>query len=818
MKGGKGVKMVVNRKSRTVFRSVFVPIIVIVCVQMVCFYLILIYGGVKKTLEDSSINMLDDNALIVRSEIESRIKSQWTDFPVTQDMLRKDYEAMVKRYGDKPFCRSEAARNEYLKGSYNTMEIMLSRTGVDGVFIILNDSADAQGAGKEGERCGIYLARSEESERNYSILHSPQELARSFAELTDPNWKSSFRIDGTTGSEYFNKPTMSAFENKGLDAQDHAFFSEVHTLVSGREVLTYSVPMLDENGFPYAIVGVDVTKDSIKELLHSPEDQKECVIVALRTQDNRFRLIASNGPLFDNVKVDGGEFEIIPCTHGHGSDAFELEGSDGDRMTGVVSKMKLYGEKSVFAENELCVLSISKNKDLYAHAIQIQKILLLVTIAALAFSIGCIFIISRSFSKPIRELAASVKEMEPSDKISLERLGVSEIDEFVDNIETLSRDSVRNMARTEFFARMSHDMRTPMNAIISFSSQKMLEDASEEQKDAYLAQINSAGQYLLGIINELLDMNKLESGSLKIVLSAQRASTLFDATVEMIRQLAKSVNVQFTSQIDIPDELYIMADKQHLNQVIMNLLANAVKFTQAKGTVRFEARITAGGGAAHGEFAVKDTGIGMSREFTEKMYEPFAQEGKGKPGTGLGLSIAKGIIDGMGGEIRCNSIEGVGTTFELEMDFDLAQQADAAESGAEAEFGILAGKKILLCEDHPINAQIAKTLLEKQGMSVDVADNGRIGVDMFEHSQVGEYAAVLMDVRMPVMNGLDATRAIRALPRADARSVPIVAMTANAFAEDVAEALDAGMDRHTAKPVDPQRLFEVLADVIAQKR
>ena len=278
------------------------------------------------------------------------------------------------------------------------------------------------------------------------------------------------------------------------------------------------------------------------------------------------------------------------------------------------------------------------------------------------------------------------------------------------------------------------------------------------------------------------------------------------------------MNVQFTSQIDIPDELYIMADKQHLNQVIMNLLANAVKFTQAKGTVRFEARITAGGGRAHGEFAVKDTGIGMSREFTEKMYEPFSQEGKGKPGTGLGLSIAKGIIDEMGGEIRCNSIEGVGTTFELEMDFDLAQQADAAESGAEAEFGILAGRKILLCEDHPINAQIAKTLLEKQGMSVDVADNGRIGVDMFEHSQVGEYAAVLMDVRMPVMNGLDATRAIRALPRADAREVPIVAMTANAFAEDVAEALDAGMDRHTAKPVDPQRLFEVLADVIAQKR
>ena len=812
------MKPVVNKKSKTVFRSVFVPIIIIVCVQMVCFYLILTYGGVKKTLEDSSINMLDDNALIVRSEIESRIKSQWTDFPVTQDMLRKDYEAMVKRYGDKPFCRSEAARNEYLKGSHNTMEIMLSRTGVDGVFVILNDSADAQGAGKEGERCGIYLARSEESERNYSILHSPQELARSFAELTDPDWKSSFRIDGTAGSEYFNKPMMSAFENKGLDAQDHAFFSEVHTLVSGREVLTYSVPMLDENGFPYAIVGVDVTKDSIKELLHSPEDQKECVIVALRTQDNRFRPIASNGPLFDNVKVDGGEFEIIPCTHGHGSDAFELEGSDGDGMTGVVSKMKLYGEKSVFAENELCVLSISKNKDLYAHAIQIQKILMLVTLVSLVFAIGGILIISRSFSRPIRKLAASVKTMEATDKISLRRLGVTEIDEFVDNIETLSRDCARNMAKTEFFARMSHDMRTPMNAIISFSSQKMLEDASEEQKDAYLAQINSAGQYLLGIINELLDMNKLENGSMNITLTVQKASEMFDAAAEMINQLAKGANVHFTSQIDIPDGLYIMADRQHLNQVIMNLLANAVKFTQANGTVHFEAAMTCSGGRAHGKFIVKDTGIGMSREFIDRMYEPFAREETGKPGTGLGLSIAKGIIDAMGGEMRCNSIEGVGTTFELELYFAEAKQEDIlAKDNSDAELDILSGKKILLCEDHPINAQIAKALLEKQGMTVDIADNGQIGVEMFGASAQGEYDAILMDVRMPVMNGLEATRAIRALPRADAKSVPIIAMTANAFAEDVAEALEAGMDRHTAKPVDPQRLYEVLAEVLSEK-
>lgn len=813
------MKMVVNKKSRTVFRSVFVPIIIIVCVQMVCFYLILIYGGVKKTLEDSAINMLDDNALIVRSEIESRIKNQWTTFPVTLENLGDEYRVIAQKHGDKAFCKSSEAREAYLKASYGVMETLLSKTGVDGAFIILNDSEDAKGAGENVKKNGIYLARTVTSEKNYAILHSPETLSHAFSEMTDENWSGYFSLEANSESDYYYMPLRAAMEKGGLALESYVYFSDVHTLPNGQEVLSYTLPLLDEKGYPFAVLGVDVTKEHIRDLLHSPEDQKECVVVAFKTQENRYKVVATNGPLFDNVKLDGEEFDIKPCTHGHSRDAFELVGADGDNMTGVVSRMKLYGEKSVFAENELCVLSISKSKDLYEYAIQVQRILLLVTLLALVFSIGCIFIISRSFSKPIRELAASVKEMEPSDKISLERLGVSEIDEFVDNIETLSRDSVRNMAKTEFFARMSHDMRTPMNAIISFSSQKMLEDASEEQKDAYLAQINSAGQYLLGIINELLDMNKLESGSLKIVLSAQRASTLFDATVEMIRQLAKGVNVQFTSQIDIPDELYIMADKQHLNQVIMNLLANAVKFTQAKGTVHFEARITAGGGAAHGEFAVKDTGIGMSREFTEKMYEPFTQEGKGKPGTGLGLSIAKGIIDEMGGEIRCNSIKGVGTTFELEMDFDLAQQADAqAEKGADTEFDILAGKKILLCEDHPINAQIAKTLLEKQGMSVDVADNGRIGVDMFEQSQVGEYAAVLMDVRMPVMNGLDATRAIRALPRADAREVPIVAMTANAFAEDVAEALDAGMDRHTAKPVDPQRLFEVLADVIAQKR
>ena len=190
-----------------------------------------------------------------------------------------------------------------------------------------------------------------------------------------------------------------------------------------------------------------------------------------------------------------------------------------------------------------------------------------------------------------------------------------------------------------------------------------------------------------------LDMNKLESGSLKITSAAHKADTLFDATVEIIKQLAKGADVRFTTHIDIPDGLYISVDKQHLNQVVMNLLANAVKFTQAKGTVHFEAKMTETDGGVHAELAVKDTGIGMSREFTEKMYEPFSQEETGRQGTGLGLSIAKGIVDAMGGEMRCLSIEGAGTTFELELDFEKAELAPQQEL---ADVGILNGRRELI--------------------------------------------------------------------------------------------------------------------------
>lgn len=800
------------------FRSVFVPIIVIVCVQMVCLFVIAVYGGIKKSLENSAINMLDDNTLIVRSEIEARLSTQWTNFPVTKKNVKEQYDVLVHKYGEKPLCRSEEIRDEYISSIYETMELTLSRTGVDGAFIILNDSPEHPDSAVIDKKTCLYLKRSETADKAYLLLCSPARYADSSPQMCDENWSSYFRFENKLDSELYYKPVRAAFAGKNTSSDALAYLSGLHKLPgSDDEVLTYSIPITDENGYPFAVVGVDLKKQTMTELLHIPEDNEECVLLAFKTGDNNYQTITVNGSLFENVKSENGRFETIPCSHGHTRTAFELVGKDGSDMTGVIQKIKLYSYSEPSDANELWVISIAQNDDLYAYARKIQMTLLAVTLVALVLSAICILVISRNFSRPITELAASVKEMEPTDKIKLERVGITEIDELVDNIETLSRDATKNMAKTEFFSRMSHDMRTPMNAIISFSSPTLVENASVQQKDAYLAQINSAGQYLLGIINELLDMNKLENGSMKIVLSPVRADTMFDATVDMIRQLAKGVKVNFSFNAEIPEELFISTDKQHLNQIIMNLLANAVKFTQPKGSVCFNAQIRpTGDGKVHGSFSVKDTGVGISKDFIDKMYEPFVQGGTDKPGTGLGLSIAKGIVDSMGGQIRCTSLEGVGTTFDLDFDFYAAErpESDTAADKNEKTFEILKGRRILLCEDHPINAQIAKALLEKQGMTVDTAENGRIGVDMFRQSKPGEFDAILMDIRMPVLNGLDAAREIRALGRPDAKTIPIIAMTANAFAEDIQQALDAGMDKHTAKPVNPKQLYDLLAELI----
>ncbi len=386
----------------------------------------------------------------------------------------------------------------------------------------------------------------------------------------------------------------------------------------------------------------------------------------------------------------------------------------------------------------------------------------------------------------------------------------------------LEEAKAANRAKTEFFARMSHDMRTPMNGILGLAAMSEDENDPRELK-ASIDKIKRSGTYLLGLINDSLDFQKIESGRMTIEPQIIESAALWEGIVEMVKQTADNKNITLRAvnkNVDL--RRFIKTDPLRVKQIFVNLLSNAIKFTPEGGTVEFTFECAGRDGMiSHHLLSVRDTGIGMSADFLKNgIFKPFSQESNDMTaqfaGSGLGLSIAKKLVEMMGGTIKVESALGSGTAFSVALDFELVDNSDVTntiKAGSERLASIkaaLSGKRILLVEDHPLNAEIAKKLLEKAGCRVTWEQDGRKGVDKFNSSPARHFDAVLMDIRMPVMDGLEAAKAIRALDKADAKTVPIIAVTANAYDEDVKLSFDAGMNEHLSKPIDTMKLYETL--------
>ena len=373
-------------------------------------------------------------------------------------------------------------------------------------------------------------------------------------------------------------------------------------------------------------------------------------------------------------------------------------------------------------------------------------------------------------------------------------------------------------ARNSFFANISHDMRTPLNAILGFAALAEKDDVSETDRRAYIAKIRSSGTLLLELINDTLTISKANSGKLELKPKPVRSRELFESIIVPIRQAAAKKDISFTADYSGAVDRTILVDELSIQKILLNLLSNAIKYTPEGGHVSIrlfndppESR------DPDSVIVVSDDGIGISPAFLPHVFEPFSQEkrrGYESVGTGLGLSIVKQLVDLMGGTIAVQSEEGKGSVFTVRLHFEEAQTPAAPRAALSAAGTDLAGRKVLLCEDNELNREIAVALLADRGIAADPAADGRAGVAKFGASAAGEYAAILMDIRMPVMDGYEATRAIRGLDRPDAVTVPIIAMTADAFEEDIRKCLDAGMNSHIAKPIDPDTLYRTLAAFI----
>ena len=377
-----------------------------------------------------------------------------------------------------------------------------------------------------------------------------------------------------------------------------------------------------------------------------------------------------------------------------------------------------------------------------------------------------------------------------------------------------------NKAKSDFLSRMSHDIRTPLNGIIGMTRIAQGETNSIQTADC-LDKIDMSSKFLLGLVNEILDMSKAESGKLELHPEPYYADDFRGYINAVIQPLCDGKNQTLQFEVHTIDKVVPKLDILRINQVYFNLLSNAVKYTPEGGKiiVTVDEKITPENKDCI-TVSIRDNGIGMSEDFQKVLFNPFTQEHRDDNsemrGTGLGLAIVKKIIDAMGGTITVKSKIGEGSefTFTVCCDYVSENNTNRAAKVVVPTGNILEklkGKHVLLCEDHPLNQTIAKALLKEKGVLVDIAENGQEGVTHFANSAINYYDAILMDIRMPVMDGLEATRQIRVLTRSDAKTVAIIAMTADAFEESMQEAKAAGMDDYVTKPIEPEKLYQALA-------
>ena len=375
--------------------------------------------------------------------------------------------------------------------------------------------------------------------------------------------------------------------------------------------------------------------------------------------------------------------------------------------------------------------------------------------------------------------------------------------------------------KDRFFSNISHDMRTPLNAVLGFVTLAQEPGVSEEDKDAYIEKIGSAGKLLLGLVNDTLTLSKASNGMIQLHMQPCTMKEIGEAFIPTAMELATRKKIQFTVDCSCYRSRTVLADSFNLEKIFLNLLTNAIKYTPEGGHVAITLRDEPIESPDPDMiFIVQDDGIGMSPEFLTHVYEPFVQEnrrGYESGGTGLGLSIGKQLVDLMGGTINIESEIDKGTTIKVRFHFRetaAAQTQENPDINSSKDWNLLIDKKVLLFEDNALNQEISIALLESKGMKVSVASNGQAGVIIFENSASNEYSAILMDRRMPGMDGLTATKKIRHLDRPDAKTIPIIAMTADAFPDDIKECLEAGMNAHLSKPIDQNALFTTLIKYI----
>ena len=475
-------------------------------------------------------------------------------------------------------------------------------------------------------------------------------------------------------------------------------------------------------------------------------------------------------------------------------------------------------------ENEVAASTRGMIESMIRVFILIMSVLILFCIIAALFVIKFrknqeLLLVKTQSEEKLAQANNRLKEVNSSLKESNQKL-----EETQNTVaEALAAAKAASKAKSDFLANMSHDIRTPMNAIIGMTALIEHDAESPEKIREYTKKVNNSSQHLLGLINEVLDMSKIESGKLVLNSAEFDLKELLEQVEAGFRPQMNAKGQKFSITINQISHNWLIGDNVRVLQILNNLLSNSFKYTPTKGQIRLDVEELKQTSYNYAKicFRVSDNGIGMSSEYLSRIYDSFSREERTTvntiQGTGLGMSIVKSLVDLMGGSINVDSIQGKGTQFVVVLDFKISERNEKREEKPETveldENTGLKGMHFLCAEDNELNAEILSELLEIEGASCEICENGQVIVERFEQSKPGEFDMILMDVQMPIMNGYEATKAIRNGTHPLAKTIPIIAMTANAFSEDIQNSLNAGMDAHVSKPVDMKTLIKTVHSI-----
>ena len=522
---------------------------------------------------------------------------------------------------------------------------------------------------------------------------------------------------------------------------------------------------------------------TIQNLLNGYSTQKDGTIIVA----DKGTIVASNDESLLGQDTAGNQVVQAMKEHTDSQHIFHLK-NEGTGGYGIMLKQRDYYIYAYLPDTE-----VFRNLPLSVTAV--------VFLYLLIFGIFC-------FWGYRADLAHRKQEKEKDEKYKAELLRAAK------------KAEAANEAKTEFLQRMSHDIRTPINGICGMINVADHYADNMEKQTECRAKIKKTSHLLLELINEVLDMSKLESDEVVLEDIPFNLNSIFEEILGVIEHMAAEQNIRIIWEEKEVTHWNLIGSPVHVKRILMNILSNAVKYNKENGYVYIGCREIPSKQTAMTtlEFVCRDTGIGMTEAFQKRIFEPFAQEHAGSrtkfAGTGLGMPITKKLVEKMGGTISFESKEGTGTTFVIRIPFQIdADMKDRTETEEKTETSIQ-GLHVLLTEDNELNMEIAEFVLQNEGAVVTKAWNGQKAVDIFRKSRPGEFDAILMDIMMPVMNGYEAAKMIRSLDREDAKVIPIIAMTANAFTEDKMRAKEAGMDEHIAKPVDGKLLVKVINELV----